>query len=635
MSGIFGVFNRNAKPVDIEIVNTMLYAMSYWEPDDRGIWTKDSVALGHTMLWNSPESKSEQLPNKQNNLVITMDARLDNREELATKLDMADRPMEQIPDSDFILAAYQKWGEECPKYLLGDFAFVVWDEEKQQLFCARDHIGIKPFYYHLDDEKFVFANDIRALIADPGISKTVSDKAVAIYLTIGELWHPEITFFESVQKLPPATTMVLTSKEKIQKVYWRAEDSPKIRFDSLEEYSERLRDLLEDSVHKRLRSEEPIASHLSGGLDSSTIATIAARYLHSQDKALQVYNWVASPQSKDDYEYYEWANSRRIAELENINHQYIDLNAGKLSDIFYSHDIAMNDTVDLWYEFLVRHEAKKRNVRTILSGWGGDELITYSGRSYYSDILRQGKIIPAIRGIYKEAKKSKKVLRHFVARFYYKLIMPFFPAWLHCYLPKNRCEAENYLKCSNSAFVKVARNISTPKTVFTMRKIRKDQLDLLKQGHIVNRIESWASSGFKDKIEYSYPLLDKRIVEFALGIPAEMYMQEGRSRFLFRHAISGLLPEDIRWGNFKQELFRVKLLDEIESNAIVMWKKKFYLNRKGLLQNQYIDHELLRKEIELLNSTIPLSIEEKFRSIDSTEKSILVLSLAKYNKLLS
>lgn len=142
MSGIFGILNRSGKLVDKQIINSMLDAMSYWNPDDSGTWMDGPVAFGHAMLWNTPESKLEHLPNRQNAYVITMDARLDNREELAEKLEMVDRPMYQITDSDFILSAYHKWGEECPKYLLGDFAFAIWDKKKQQMFCTRDHIGI-------------------------------------------------------------------------------------------------------------------------------------------------------------------------------------------------------------------------------------------------------------------------------------------------------------------------------------------------------------------------------------------------------------------------------------------------------------------------------------------------------------
>ena len=138
MSGIFGIYNRNGDPVSPEIVEKILAALSSWKPDDSGTWINGPVALGHTMLWNTPESKLERLPHSTENLCITIDARLDNREELVGKLEMYSRPLEKITDSDLVLAAYSKWGEGCPQHLLGDFAFAIWDGNDNKLFCARE-----------------------------------------------------------------------------------------------------------------------------------------------------------------------------------------------------------------------------------------------------------------------------------------------------------------------------------------------------------------------------------------------------------------------------------------------------------------------------------------------------------------
>ena len=627
MSGIFGIFNRNGKSVDKNIVDTMLDAMSYWSPDDSGTWIEGPVALGHTMLWNTPESQLEHLPNRQNSHVITMDARLDNREELSEKLEMSDRPIDQITDSDFILSAYDKWGDACPKYLLGDFAFAIWDETKQQMFCARDHIGIKPFYYHLDDEKLLFCNDIKGLIVYPDLSKSYNDEAVAIYLSKGELWHPTMTFFETIEKLPPATSMKVTSEEVIRRTYWRAEESPKINFDSLEEYSKRLRELLEDAVQARLRTNYPVASHLSGGLDSSTISVLAARSLQSKHKTLKVYNWVPSPGKGDDPRHYEWANSRYIAELENIDHHHIELDAKTLSELFLDHDITMNDTVDLWYEFLVREEAHRANVRTILSGWGGDELITYHGRAYFADIFGQGKIVTALKGLWQESHMSKKRWRQFIARCYRELLLPLLPSWLHCLLPKVVCSSWDYLQCAQPTFAQSVRKKIHAKAFGLEKDIRTDQLDLYHQGHIVNRVESWVASGFKDRVDYSYPLLDKRIVEFALGLPPEMYYQNKKGRFLFREAVSGLLPKDIQWGNFKSEPTRVSLLFEIEKEALKKWQIKFKEEKRERDENAYIDLAKLQEQLSRLDSLTTASLEEKFEMINTIEKSIFVLKL--------
>ncbi|NES85389.1 MAG: asparagine synthetase B, partial [Moorea sp. SIO2B7] len=163
MSGIVGIYYLNQEPIDRENIGQMLDILAHRGPDGADIWCEGSVGLGHRMLWTTPESLLEKLPlvNHSKNLVITADARIDNREELIVALELNDRPAEKITDSQLILAAYEKWGEQCPEKLLGDFAFAIWDKHKQILFCARDHVGVKPFYYyHQSGQGFIFASEI-------------------------------------------------------------------------------------------------------------------------------------------------------------------------------------------------------------------------------------------------------------------------------------------------------------------------------------------------------------------------------------------------------------------------------------------------------------------------------------------
>jgi len=412
VSGIFGVFNRNRKPVDKKIVDTMLDAMSYWEPDDRGTWLNGSVAFGHTMLWNTPESKLEHLPNKQGYLAITMDARLDNREELAEKLDMTDHPLGKITDSDFILAAYRKWGEECPRYLLGDFAFAIWDEKKQQMFCARDHIGIKPFYYYVCNELFIFTNLLSPITTHPYVSKKLDDTSLAKFLTSQGFFDNRSTFFKYVKKIPAASTLVITRENILESKYWHVEDIRPLHYDSFEQYTEHFRILFEKAVESRLRTLYPVASHLSGGLDSSSIAVLAARKLKERSLLLHTFNWAQQPDENVDPEHPEWNFSERIAKAEGIAYQRIDLLPSYLSEMYNNVNILNNDTGFFWEEYLIRDRANSHNIRTILSGWGGDQFISYDGYAYYSGLFWSGHFLSAIHEIYKEYHgKSYRIFR--------------------------------------------------------------------------------------------------------------------------------------------------------------------------------------------------------------------------------
>ena len=171
MSGIAGAYySFDGRPVEKTDIEKMLNIIVHRGPDGSRIWTDGPIGFGHRMLWTTPESLNEKLPfsNKTEELSITADARIDNRDELISTFDLPGRSRQTIADSELILTAFEKWGEGCPERLLGDFSFAIWDSRKNRLFCARDHMGIKPFYYYLSDKLFVFASEIKALLCYKG-----------------------------------------------------------------------------------------------------------------------------------------------------------------------------------------------------------------------------------------------------------------------------------------------------------------------------------------------------------------------------------------------------------------------------------------------------------------------------------
>src|SRR4028118_115937 len=182
MSAIVGLYNLDGRSIERSAVEQMVAALAHRGPDGAGVWSEGAVGLGHCMLWTTPESLHEKLPlvDKSRDLTITADARIDNREELMEQLGITAEAHGEVSDSQLVLAAYGKWGEDCPQHLLGDFAFVIWDGAKQQLFCARDHFGVKPFYYHYAaDKRFAFATEIKALLGLPEVPRQLNEVRVA------------------------------------------------------------------------------------------------------------------------------------------------------------------------------------------------------------------------------------------------------------------------------------------------------------------------------------------------------------------------------------------------------------------------------------------------------------------------
>ncbi len=619
MSGIFGIFNRNGEPVSAEILEDMHTAMSSWEPDASSVWREGNIGLGHTMLWNTPESKFEQLPNQQDPLVISMDARLDNRVELASLLDMTRQPLDKVTDSDFILAAYRKWGEKCPEYLLGDFSFVIWDEGKQQLFCARDHVGIKSFYYYISDNCFVFSNHINGLKAHPGIDLAFDQKMIAYYLRNEDCAYKQ-TFFQSIKKLPPASSLLISTGQCVQRLYWDPQNTPPKKLRSTAEYTQQLRHLLKQAVAARLRTAYPVSTHLSGGLDSSSIAALAARELAASNQQLNAYNWIAEPAGGDS-DYYEWSYSKLLAKQEGIKHHTVDLNTDVLTSIFKRHDISQGDTSDLWYEYPLRQQLKQSDSRVLLSGWGGDELISYGGSGYISELFYRGEIKHSFQEFKDNYKQSTRLVFHQTLwRFLKRIAAESLSGKLLCLLRKPACFHPPLLQYSPATFTRFSNNLPPLWTSYNATSIQKRQLKILQKGHLQARIDAWAAAGTADRVEYSYPLLDKRLIEYALTLPAELYRKNGCPRFILREAMRGILPDEIRLNMEKDEPIRVKGFHSTVVHAL----KSIRLDLNEEATQPYICKQRLTREVNSLNLSHLKTRDEKIEKLESVSRAFFM-----------
>ena len=196
-----------------------------------------------------------------NDLTITANARLDAREDL------------NLSDADLILSAYQKWGDDCVNHLIGDFAFAIWDSRKQRFFCARDHFGVKPFFYTFIDNEFAFSTSLNELRLNQRVSNTLNEIAVGDYLLFGVNQDLSTTIFKDIQRLPPGHTLTVANGSITTRRYWTPETSTEVRFRNPESYVERFKELLSRAVKDRV-SNDRVAISMSGGLDSTSLAAI-------------------------------------------------------------------------------------------------------------------------------------------------------------------------------------------------------------------------------------------------------------------------------------------------------------------------------------------------------------------------
>jgi asparagine synthase (glutamine-hydrolysing) len=576
MSAICGIIHLDQQPLQKERLDDQMTALAHYGPDGSGAWLAGGVGLGQQVMFYTPESQRETLPLQAGDLVIVADARLDNRPELCALLQVPHTERERIADSALILSAYRKWGQDCPAHLLGDFAFAIWDARQQSLFCARDPMGIRPFYYHLAPRLFVFASDVRGVIAHPAVPQDLDQHSLALHLMDISFVHKERTFFDAVKKLPPAHTLTVRSDGALFQRYWHPADCPPIRMKGLDAYAEALRELLQQAVACRLRTPYPVGAHLSGGLDSSTIAVLAARLLRDRGQALPTYNWIPAPAEGDDADSPEFAFSRLVCEQEGLKNHIVEITVGDVVSQLWQ-NICIYHALDLWYEPLVQRAAKADGIKILLSGWGGDELVTFNGSGYYTELfwkLKWFKLAQAIhwRGIHQTRKDPVSTIRRWLANLYYKVILPSLPDQLYALIDREWL-APKWVGCVTPEFKSyIDKNPLLPHNTERERiGLHANQVALLERGYLSQRIEAWANNGALEEITYAYPLLDQRIVAFSLGIPPELYVKDGYARYLLRYATDGILPVSVRWGSAKYEPQRVKQYLKLNLKASQAW----------------------------------------------------------------
>lgn len=555
---------------------------------------------------------------------VFLDGQIHNRASLAEKLGIAVIEHTLPSATELILAAYRSWGEDCGRHLLGEFVFAIVDTAVPQIFCVRDAIGIKPFFYFLDGNEFVCGNDVRQVADCEAVPERLCDEAVAIYLRRGELYHPELTFYEAIRKLPPAHTITVGRALVKKQKYWNLNDCPPIELNSFEAYSARLLELLEDAVKVRLDEGENLGVHLSGGLDSSTITALAAPAVLAQGCQVHSYSWMSPPENQAELENPEWSVAEKVAAACGTQHHYTDLNSDDILHILETHNLADHDSVDLWYEFAVRNQARQSDVKTILSGWGGDQFITAYGNDRYAETFWRGHVVSSLIDLYRATAGKPGRLRHFISLFLSEIVLPVLPGWLLDRSGESEFYSRDYLAASTAEFEAVTRKLQKRPAPSPGITLKGQQLDEYEINHLVNRLESWAVSGKRVGIEYRYPLLDKRLVEFALGLPADLYRRRGIPRYLFRWTVSKLLPREVWEGSLKAEPLRVRRLMDSSREAVLRWREK---QEECLPVHPYIDRRRLYNLIDKIESQEPNMEVDYIFMVVTAIKSILVLNI--------
>ena len=549
MSGIVTLWERGG--VDPATLRAMHDRLVHRGPDGGDVWEDGDVGLGHQKLRSTPEGRYDEQPHGEDGLVVTADARLDNRPELFSKLQLDAHPA-RCPDSRLLLAAYREWGCACVDHLVGAYAVVIWDGDSDRLFCARDHFGVKPLYYHSADDVFAVASEKKALLELPSVPGEVDETKVGDFL-VDDYDDTARSFFRRVDRLPPAHAMTVESGETTRWRYWDLDPTRTVSLGSDRAYERRFRELFEQAVESRLRTPTGVGTALSGGMDSSSI-TVVARDLLTADETLQTFsNVFDDAPSSDEREFIE-----TVTEREGIEPHYVFLDdVGSLVDepeLRRYFDQPPHNTMHFG-EWERTKRADEVGVDAVLGGALGDSAIGY-GLGLLAQLFWTGRwrrLAGELRQMAEilDASRRELFVRH--------VLSEMVPAPLLQWRRQRRgqrapLEAAN--PTLDPAFVEridLRSRYTDPESKgawFTPRSRRRQRRSLL-TGKNASNFETLDLTHAAFGIEPRYPFADKRLVEFSLAIPPSQQFKDGWTRSIGRRALGDLLPEKIQWRPWK------------------------------------------------------------------------------------
>lgn len=603
MSGIVTLFHPDGRPVDRDRLSRMVAAMPHRGPDGTRIVTEGEVGMGHQMLHTTPESLQEVLPakNAAGTLLLTSDARIDNREALLATLGLRG---ETPPDSALILAAYERWGEDLVEHLVGDFAFALWDAPRRTLLCVRDHLGVRNLYYHHAPGLFACASEIKALLAHPEIPEEIDEVQIGAHAT-GKLLDSERTVFRGILRVLPGHLLKVTPHGLTSREYWspRPTDQPLPTTD--EGYAAEFLDLFQEAVRVRMRSAFPVASELSGGLDSSLV-TCVARDLQGSSDPLRTISLVYDrfPES-DERTYieevvaqggiaphYEHVEEYALLELLDEIFGYLDdgrvagnhhlnwltakaangLNArvlltGQDGDTTVYH--GWQYFIELarageWERFVKEAELSIQNLRREQGAYAMQETFTgprdvlnaYAG-THLVELARRREVVPLLRSIEQIHKHFGVARREMYRRFGREFVRGNVSESQRREVLKAQAKQAVPRVLSPDLVARIGLeerlmdHLSETELPTTVREAQRQTLSSSYLHYSFEKFEQYTAAW---GVEGRHPFMDKRLVEYCLALPPEQSYSEGWTRVVMRRAMEGVVPDRIRYRVGKTDL---------------------------------------------------------------------------------
>ena len=524
MCGIAGWVNfSESLKSNSKIIKKMTDILERRGPDSEGIYESENVLLGHRRLIVVDPEGGEQPMIKiinGNKYVLVYNGELYNTEELRKSLLEEGYFFDSYSDTEVLLMSYIAWGVNCIKKFNGIFAFAIYDEEKEQVFLARDQMGVKPLFYSINNKNIIFASEIKAILANPMVKAQIDREGITELFALGPAVVPGKAIYKNILEIAPANCLLI-SKENIKVwEYWKV--TLQENKETVEEAAEHVRLLLFDAIKRQLVGDVAICTFLSGGLDSSAISAIAAEEFRNRGKILNTY----SIDYKDNEKYFKsslfqptsdkyWAF--RVAEFIKSNHKNVVLNHKDLVLALKESTLARDlpGMADVDSSLLLFCKEIRKNFVVSLSGECADEI--FGGYPWYTnEEMLNAKTFPWSRAV----GMRKSILNEKIKKF-------------------------NIEECAEYEYLKTLKEVPHFENEDKKNYRMKEMFYLNLKWFMVNLLNRKDRCSMYNSLEVRVPFADIRIVEYAFNLPTEIKLLHGREKGILRKALEGVLPEDV------------------------------------------------------------------------------------------
>jgi asparagine synthase (glutamine-hydrolysing) len=544
MCGISGILTLNQNTsISRGLIQKMSDAIEHRGPDDEGIYLNNCIALGHRRLAIidlSPDGH-QPMAGPDGSTWLVYNGEIYNYLELRAELEAQGHQFKSQSDTEVILHAYQEYGCDCLSRFNGMFALALWDERKHQLFLARDRFGVKPLYFFRNHHHLLFASEIKAILAAIGTTPAPNQRLIYDFLTMGVLDHTEETFFTGINKLPPAHYMLIDSTGQTHlRRYWDFEVNSEIASLSDQEVSAQCQaffDLFSDAVRLRLISDVPVGSCLSGGLDSSSVVSVISQLIRQSKAAAvgprqQTFSACYQNSPIDEQPHID----RVIQWTGALSHRVFPQAQGFKQEFssLIRHQEEPFASTSIYAQWTVMRLARDQGVTVLLDGQGADEqLLGY--RKFYAfyglSLLRDGHPLLGLAELIKhfgswdvlKTLQLQRGLRYFQGRRLGTMAVVF--ALLQDSFTRRFGDAPLNLGVSNS----LGERIKADMTQFSIP--------------VLLRYEDKNSMAFAR--ETRVPFLDYRLVEFVAGLPLNLKLRDGWTKYCLRRGAQNKVPPEI------------------------------------------------------------------------------------------